>query len=119
MDSTVTFRYPGRGAEGGRPIREGGTSYHMCKTGTLNSKVLVLEPGVHNDLHAHSDEDAHYFVLSGRVTFYGEGNKVVADLLPNDGVFVPHDRPYWFASCGELPLELLRVSTPAAPDGRS
>jgi mannose-6-phosphate isomerase-like protein (cupin superfamily) len=119
MDSALTFNYPGRGATGGRAIREGGTSYHMCKTATLNSKVLVLDPGVRNELHAHADEDAHYFVLDGRVTFYGQGDKVLADLVRHDGLFVPHRHPYWFASSGDVPLELLRVSTPAAPGASS
>jgi len=112
MGSIQTFTYPGPGAAGGRAIREGGTSYHMCNTGTLHSKVLVIEPGVHNTAHVHPDEDAHYFVLDGRVTFYGDD--LVADLARFEGLLMPHGTSYWFASCGDVPLEMIRVSTRAA-----
>jgi mannose-6-phosphate isomerase-like protein (cupin superfamily) len=83
----------------------------MCKSPTLSSKVLVIEPGTHNSAHAHGDEDAHYFVLRGRVRFYGDGDDVEAELGPNDGLLMPHGRPYWFESSGDEPLEMLRVST--------
>jgi mannose-6-phosphate isomerase-like protein (cupin superfamily) len=105
-----TFDYPGAGAPGGRTIREGGVSYHMCKSPTLNSKVLVIEPGTHNEAHSHADEDAHYFVLRGRVRFHGDGDEVTAELGANGGLLMPHDTPYWFESCGSEALEMLRVS---------
>lgn len=110
--SLQTFRFPGAGAEGGRVIREGGLSYHMCKSDSLNSKVIVLEPGVHNVAHAHADEDAHYFVLAGRVKFYGRRDEPLADLGQGEGVLVPHSTPYWFESCGDRAVEMLRVTTP-------
>jgi mannose-6-phosphate isomerase-like protein (cupin superfamily) len=106
-----TFDYPGIGGPGGRAIREGGTSYHLCKSQTLNSKVLVIEPGTHNEAHAHADEDAHYFVLRGRVRFYDGGDHIAAELGTHDGLLMPHDMEYWFESCGTEPLEMLRVST--------
>ena len=111
MKSPPTFTYPGRDGDGARVIREGGLSFHMCAEPTLKSKVLVLQPGVHNAIHTHPAEDAHYFVLSGRATFYGTGDSVVAEPDPNDGLFMPHGMPYWFESSGHDPFEMLRVST--------
>ena len=108
------FSYPGPGGEGGRVTRDGGLSYHLCAGPTLRSKVLVLEPGVHNSAHAHADEDAHYFVLHGRVTFYGDGDVPTAELGTNDGLFMPHAAVYWFANTGDEPLQMLRVSTAVA-----
>jgi mannose-6-phosphate isomerase-like protein (cupin superfamily) len=111
MQKPPTFTYPGRDGDGGRVIREGGLSFHMCAEPKLKSKVLVLQPGVHNSIHAHPNEDAHYFVLAGRATFHATGDAVVAELGPNDGLFMPHAMPYWFESAGVEALEMLRVST--------
>jgi mannose-6-phosphate isomerase-like protein (cupin superfamily) len=111
MKPLEPFVYPGPDGEGARVTREGGLSFHLCADGPLRSKVLVLQPGVHNALHAHATEDAHYFVLGGRATFYGSGDAVVATLGRNEGLFMPRGTPYWFESSADEPLELLRVST--------
>jgi mannose-6-phosphate isomerase-like protein (cupin superfamily) len=101
-------------SEGWRQIPEGGKSFPLCTTELLASKILVHDKGFHNSLHAHGKEDGQYIVLGGRVTFYGEGDKVIADLGPYEGVFIPRGTKYWFESTGNAPLELLRVSTPVA-----
>ena len=50
-------------------------------------------------------------VLSGRVRFYGEGDVLVGEFGPREGVLVPRNFKYWFEAVGDEPLELLQVES--------
>lgn len=57
----------------------------------------------------HTAMDGFWFVLSGRARFYSEGDALVADLGPHEGILVPAGAKYWFESGDCEQLELLQV----------
>ena len=65
------FKYRGPEADGGRDTAEGRRSYPMAMTDNVVSTVQIFKKGVHNRLHVHLTEDGYWFVLGGRVRFYG------------------------------------------------
>ena len=73
--------------------------------------VQVLREGGENNLHSHEAMDGLWFVLRGRVRFYGEGHKLIGEFGQHEGVFVPRNVPYWFESVGDEPLEILQAES--------
>ena len=94
-----------------RPEFEGvKKSIQLCKSDILKGLIQVVKKGGENNLHAHTGDDAFWLVLSGAVKFYGEGDKLVAELKKHEGIMIPRGFMYWFESASEEPLEVLRVS---------
>jgi mannose-6-phosphate isomerase-like protein (cupin superfamily) len=85
------------------------TIVRLCRSDLLYSSVQVLKEGGENNMHAHNAQNGFWFVLSGRVRFYGEGEKVLAELGPHEGIHIPRGFYYWFESCSHELLELLQV----------
>lgn len=85
------------------------TIVRLCRSDILYSSVQVLKEGGENNLHAHNAQNGFWFVLSGRVKFYGEGDQVIAELGPHEGIHIPRGFYYWFESCSDELLELLQV----------
>jgi mannose-6-phosphate isomerase-like protein (cupin superfamily) len=104
------FEYRGPNAEGGRDAAPGRKSFPMALTNNVVSTVQIFEKGVHNNLHMHLVEDGYWFVLGGRVRFYGEGDKVIAELGQYQGLLMPAATKYWFEGISDEPLEILRVN---------
>ncbi len=73
--------------------------------------IQTIRSDGETNLHSHSGMDGLWFVLSGRVRFYGEGNKLIGEFGKHEGVFVPRNVPYWFESVGEEPLEILQAES--------
>ncbi len=112
------FKYRGPEADGGRDTAEGRRSFPMCMTDNVVSTVQIFKKGVHNRLHVHLTEDGYWFVLGGRVTFYGEGDKVIAELGKHEGLLMPAGNHYWFEGVSDEPLEILRVNYRVRPGAR-
>lgn len=85
------------------------TIVRLCRSDLLYSSVQVLKEGGENNMHAHNAQNGFWFVLSGKVRFYGEGDKVIAELGPHEGIHIPRGFYYWFESYGDEVLELLQV----------
>jgi len=85
------------------------TIVRLCRSDLLYSSVQVLKEGGENNLHAHNAQNGFWFVLSGKVRFYGEGDKVIAELGPREGIHIPRGFYYWFESASDEVLELLQV----------
>jgi mannose-6-phosphate isomerase-like protein (cupin superfamily) len=85
------------------------TIVRLCRTDLLYSSVQVLKEGGENNLHAHNAQNGFWFVLGGRVRFYGEGDKVLGEFGKHEGIHIPRGFYYWFESCGDETLELLQV----------
>ena len=85
-------------------------SIQLCKSDILRGLVQVVKKGGENNLHTHTGDDAFWLVLSGAVRFYGEGDKLIAELKKLGGIMIPRGFMYWFESASEEPLEILRVS---------
>ena len=84
----------------------------LVKTQTLLSMVQVFRGGGgEQELHMHTAMDGFWFVLSGRARFYGEGDTLVADLGPHEGILVPAGAKYWFEAGDCDQLELLQVES--------
>ena len=48
-------------------------------------------------------------VLSGRVSFYGEGDICYGEFGPMEGIMMPHNNRYWFDSVSDADAEILQV----------
>jgi mannose-6-phosphate isomerase-like protein (cupin superfamily) len=94
-----------------RPEFEGvKKSMLMCDSDLMRVHVQVVKSGGENNLHTHTGEDAFWLVLNGAVKFYGEGDKVIAELKKQGGILIPRGFSYWFESASDEPLEILRVA---------
>lgn len=105
----VTFKYE-------KPeLQKPKTIVWLARTDRLIADVQVLTEGGETNLHSHSHLDGFWFVLSGRATFYGEGDVVLADLGPREGVLLPRGTKYWFESSSPEHLELLQIEAADIP----
>lgn len=86
---------------------EGKRVVKLARTDRMIGLVQALKHGGENNLHSHSHLDGFWMVLSGRVRFYGEGDELIAELGPLEGVLIPRGCPYWFESV--VDAELLQV----------
>jgi quercetin dioxygenase-like cupin family protein len=97
------FRYQRPVVEKGKQIvRLGQTDRMICI-------VQVLKKGGETNLHSHPNMDGFWMVLSGRVRFYGEGNALIGDFGPMEGVLLPRGCPYWFENVEDETAELMQV----------
>jgi len=84
----------------------------LVKTQTMMSMVQVFAgSGGEQELHMHTAMDGFWFVLSGRARFYSEGDTLVGDLGPHEGILVPAGAKYWFQAGDCEQLELLQVES--------
>ena len=72
--------------------------------------VQVVKDGGENNLHYHTSMDESWMVLKGRAVFWGDGDKVLAELGPHEGIFIPAGARYRFAKDGSEDLEILQVT---------
>ena len=107
-DPVLRFQYPGIDADDGRDD-EGRRHFYLCKTDLLVSEIQVFEPGAHVNLHTHLMETGVWIVLSGKFTFYGEGDTVYAELGKYEGMLIPAGSKYWFQNTSDGPAEIMRV----------
>ena len=85
----------------------------LCRTDLLAADVQLVKEGGENKLHSHTAADGFWFVQAGAVKFYGEGDVMLAELGPDEGIVIPHGFKYWFASSGDVPLKILHVAAKA------
>ncbi len=84
----------------------------LAETENLWTWIKVYASGGENVLHAHENEDHMFIVLHGRAKFYGP-NKEEKELGRNEGLMLPAGTFYYFNSCADDPLVLLRVGSRA------
>jgi mannose-6-phosphate isomerase-like protein (cupin superfamily) len=91
---------------------EPGKKVHVKLAGTdsCRASVQILNEGCDNNLHYHPNLDLIYMVLRGCVRFYGPGDKVLAELQPNEGLLLPENSRYWFESVGKEEAWLLQIA---------
>lgn len=84
----------------------------MVQSDILRGMVQILSPGQRNNLHSHAAEDGFYFVLKGRVRFYGPDHILAGEFGPHQGLLIPRGTGYWFENLSEdgEELEMLHVS---------
>src|SRR5688572_25248442 len=81
----------------------------LARTDRMIGLVQVLKEGGENNLHSHPHLDGFWMVLKGRVKFYGEGDVLLGDLGPNEGILIPRGSRYWFERAGDEDLEILQI----------
>ncbi|MFC1944445.1 cupin domain-containing protein [Chloroflexota bacterium] len=77
--------------------------------GIVGFSEVYYTAGLDTGYHINHNEDEGFYVLGGEVTFYAEGENVVA--APNTWLFVPRGRPHQFVVTE--PAHLLIMNTPA------
>lgn len=85
-------------------------TWQVCNSDLMKVQVQVVKSGGENNLHTHTGEDAFWYVISGAVKFYGEGDKMIGEYQKGEGILVPRGFKYWFESASSDPLEILRVT---------
>ena len=85
-------------------------TWQVCNSDLMKVQVQVVKSGGENNLHTHTGEDAFWYVISGAVKFYGEGDKVIGEYHKGEGILVPRGFKYWFESASNEQLEILRVT---------
>jgi len=91
------------------------TFVKLARTDRMMAYVQVLSSGGENNLHSHGHLDGFWMVLKGRARFYGEGDKLLGDLGPHEGILLPRNFRYWFESASPEPLELLQIEAADIP----
>ena len=82
----------------------------VCNSDLMKVMVQVVKDGGENNLHTHTGDDAFWYVMSGAVKFYGEGDKEIGEFKKGEGILIPRGFKYWFESSSKEPLEILRVT---------
>jgi mannose-6-phosphate isomerase-like protein (cupin superfamily) len=82
----------------------------VCNSDLMKVQVQVVKDGGENNLHTHTGDDAFWYVISGAVKFYGEGDKLVGEYQKGEGILIPRGYKYWFESAAPEPLEILRIT---------
>jgi mannose-6-phosphate isomerase-like protein (cupin superfamily) len=85
-------------------------TWQVCNSDLMKVQVQVVKSGGENNLHTHTGEDAFWYVISGAVRFYGEGDQAIGEYRKGEGILVPRGFKYWFESASSEPLEILRVT---------
>lgn len=83
----------------------------LARTDRMYAQFQILKQGGESSLHSHVHLDGFWMVIKGRARFYGEGDRIVAELGPMEGVLIPRGFRYWFESAGDEVLELLQIET--------
>lgn len=97
------FKYDNPDGDGGKTI------VSLGQTDVVRGLVQIVKKGEgDNNLHIHTGMDSLWFVLKGRVKFYGENDEVLGEYGPQEGLIMPRNNAYWFASTGDEDLELLQ-----------
>jgi mannose-6-phosphate isomerase-like protein (cupin superfamily) len=82
----------------------------VCSSDLMKVQVQVVKDGGENNLHIHTGDDAFWYVITGAVKFYGEGDKLIGEYQKGEGILIPRGFKYWFESASKEPLEILRVT---------
>jgi len=81
----------------------------LSKSNLQKVNLQVISDGGENNLHYHTGSDTTYYVLEGRVKFYGVGDVIIGEFGKNEGIFIPGGSRYWFEKSGEGDLQILQM----------
>ena len=92
-------------------VSKGKSHQWLANTDIASVAVQVIAAGGENNLHHHPNTDQFWLILQGRLAFYGDGDTLVAELGPQEGILVPRGVRYWFESRGEEPCTIVRFAS--------
>ena len=90
-------------------LSKGRSDYTLARTEAMSIRIKCYAQGGENVLHTHPGQDHTFIVLAGKAKFYGVEGKIT-ELTRNQGILLPEGCYHYFASCGDEPLVMLRVS---------
>ncbi len=91
-------------------LKRGKGIVQLAGSDIIRGRVQIVSEGGENNLHSHRGMDGFWFVLSGKVKFYGPGDVVIGEFGKHEGILVPRGAEYWFESSGDEDLELLQMA---------
>ena len=91
-------------------LKRGKGIVQLAGSDIIRGRVQIVSEGGENNLHSHRGMDGFWFVLSGRVKFYGPGDVVIGEFGKHEGILVPRGAEYWFESSGDEDLEILQMA---------
>lgn len=85
----------------------------------INSKLVklmvrIIRESSEPQLRYHTNSETIWMVMRGRARFYGVGDKLLADLGPQQGILLPGGSRYRFERVGAGELELMQTIAVAA-----
>ena len=90
------------------PLLEKGRSHKIvAETDIMNVAMKCYAEGGENTLHTHPGQDHTFIVLDGQARFFDK-NGEVGVVGKNQGILAPKGWYYYFESCGDEPLVMLR-----------
>jgi len=89
-------------------LREGQSELDLAVTSMMKVQIKCYAQGGENALHAHPHEDHIFVVLQGQARFFDK-DELATVIGRNECVLLPRGAYYYFQSCGDEPLVLLRV----------
>jgi mannose-6-phosphate isomerase-like protein (cupin superfamily) len=111
-DTTTTptaraFKYTKPEFKSGHPT----SVISLARTTRMWARMQVHSKGGEIGLHAHKHLDGFWMVIKGRARFYTDGDVVIADAGPMEGVLLPRGYKYRFEKIGDEDLEILQVES--------
>ena len=103
----------------GEGHRVGNVEFLARSTDTPRFNLALIEIQPHRDgppKHMHAAEDDSFYILDGELTFFADGEEVVAG--PGTFVLVPPGVEHTFANRGDALVRMVNVHAPAGFDIR-
>lgn len=91
-------------------LRRGKGIVQLALSDIIRGRVQIVRDGGENNLHSHKGMDGFWFVLGGKVKFYGPGDVLIGEFGRHEGILIPRGAEYWFESSGDEDLEILQMA---------
>ncbi len=92
-------------------LRRGKGIVQLATSDIIRGRVQIVREGGENNLHSHKGMDGFWFVLSGKVKFYGPGDVLIGEFGKHEGILIPRGAEYWFESSStDEDLEILQMA---------
>ena len=88
-------------------LRKGKGIVQLAQSPLIRGRVQIVQEGGENNLHSHTGMDGFWFVLAGKVKFYGPGDVLIGEYGKHEGILIPAGLEYWFESSD--PTEALEI----------
>ena len=92
-------------------LRKGKGIVQLAQSPVIRGRVQIVQEGGENNLHSHTGMDGFWFVLAGKVKFYGPGDVLIGEYAKHEGILIPAGLEYWFESSDpDEALEILQMA---------
>ena len=92
-------------------LRKGKGIVQLAQSPLIRGRVQIVQEGGENNLHSHTGMDGFWFVLAGKVKFFGPGDVLIGEYAKHEGILIPAGLEYWFESSDpDEALEILQMA---------